>query len=1378
MKSKTIRQTLQFLSALAVAGFTCSVPTASASVIYWDPNAPGGFGSIATEPFSWVPSLNIVWTASNNGGTSRLKTYTTSLTDDCNWGGPSSALGGGTVPVGNVSASSLSFNTITGSVILSGGTITLADTTNVNASISTGSHTISSTLAGAAISLTKLGPGTINLSGNNTYTGSTIVSAGTLNIGSNALSNSTLDTTNSIAGTSSAGLQTAATALTLGGLSGSQDFAALFTTTSGGYGAVAALTLNPGVGVTDTYPAVIADGAAGMSLTKSGSGTQVLGGANTFSGATTLNGGTLTLDYSSQDNSKLADGAALILSGGTLNLSGGTHTEVVGSTTLTGAVNVTRSSGTAKIALGAISGTGTINFSDSNIATTTNANNSQGILGSYATVGGTNFAANDGNGNIVAYSGYLNINARGPSTIADNASSNVSITGDGTSGNIELGATTTTINTLSQSNVNFAAVVNTAGKTLVTNNVSIITGAQSLSIGAAAGNGILQAAASGGTLVLNNVNPAQVLTINAAIPNNTSASGLTKVGAGSVVLAGANTFTGTTLVGSGTLSLSGSLSGSPISVSGDGALSQSSTGSIAGAVGVTLASSGTSTLAGSNTYSGVTSINNGLLNIQSATALGTTDGGTIVTGGAALQIQGNISVGAEALTLNGTGIATTGALRSISGTNTWGGLITLGSSTRIQCDADSLTMSVASGDAITGPYSLIFGGDGNITVANPISTGAGTLTKEGSGTLTLLAANTFTTGVAVTAGVLNIQNSTATGSATGGVNVGSAAALQMQGNIALGNQALYLQGTGIANTGALRNISGNNTWRGLISLAAITRINSDAGTLTINVPSGNAIGGTGVAVANPPVIFGGSGNITVSNTISIGTGSLTKDGTGTLTLSASDVYSGATTLGAGTLNAKTTASLGDGSATNNLIFAGGTLQAGGTITSPSTRAVTLTSTALIDTNGNAVSIAGILSGAGGLTVSGTGTLTLSGANTYTGATAVSAGKLFINGSQAAASGDVSVSANATLGGSGAIGGNTTIADGGKLEFNISTAPGSYSKLVLATGKTLALSGATVLSIDTNGGATTGLYTLVTAPGASSITGAVPATVNLPVGWIADPPQIVADGPDTSLQINITSTGPKIAVEYPVLTDIANNGSVSFGAVSPGSNASPMFTIRNTGTYDLSLTGTPLVSVNGTNASDFTVTAMPTTPVTSGGGTTTFTVQFAPGALGARSASLAIADTTSNESLFVINVSGTGQTQTLFEAWASGTAFEADANGDGVNNGLAFLLGAASPGVNANGLLPVVTERGGNLVLTFSCLNAASRGNAVLSVEHSSDIGISVPWVAAAVPEVSGGPVNGVSFVITPGNPLNGVEATIEAGGAARGKLFGRLKAEP
>ena len=78
-----------------------------------------------------------------------------------------------------------------------------------------------------------------------------------------------------------------------------------------------------------------------------------------------------------------------------------------------------------------------------------------------------------------------------------------------------------------------------------------------------------------------------------------------------------------------------------------------------------------------------------------------------------------------------------------------------------------------------------------------------------------------------------------------------------------------------------------------------------------------------------------------------------------------------------------------------LVFTGGTLQAGGTITSPATRPVTATSTALIDTNGQAVSVAGIISGAGGLTKSGAGTLSLSGVNDYTGVTTLGAGTLSV-----------------------------------------------------------------------------------------------------------------------------------------------------------------------------------------------------------------------------------------------------------------------------------------------------------------------------------------------------------------------------------------------
>jgi hypothetical protein len=91
---------------------------------YWDPASSGSFGTINT--IQWVSPLNVMWTNSDTGGSTRLQNYSTTLTDICNWGGPTAALGGGTVPVGTVNAGWLRFNTITGSgVTLSGGTITL-----------------------------------------------------------------------------------------------------------------------------------------------------------------------------------------------------------------------------------------------------------------------------------------------------------------------------------------------------------------------------------------------------------------------------------------------------------------------------------------------------------------------------------------------------------------------------------------------------------------------------------------------------------------------------------------------------------------------------------------------------------------------------------------------------------------------------------------------------------------------------------------------------------------------------------------------------------------------------------------------------------------------------------------------------------------------------------------------------------------------------------------------------------------------------------------------------------------------------------------------------------------------------------------------------
>ena len=135
----------------------------------------------------------------------------------------------------------------------------------------------------------------------------------------------------------------------------------------------------------------------------------------------------------------------------------------------------------------------------------------------------------------------------------------------------------------------------------------------------------------------------------------------------------------------------------------------------------------------------------------------------------------------------------------------------------------------------------------------------------------------------------------------------------------------------------------------------------------------------------------------------------------------------------------------------------------------------------------------------------------------------------------------------------------------------------------------------------------------------------------------------------------------------------------------------------------------------------------------------------------------------------------------YETWAgAGVAFTADANSDGVANGLAWILGAASPSANGLAVLPTSGTAGGNLVLTFDCLSAANRGAALLKVQYSKDLGITDLWTAheAAVPGAVGiSDVGNVHFVATTNGDLIHIVATIPASGAsASGSLFGRLTA--
>jgi autotransporter-associated beta strand protein len=151
--------------------------------------------------------------------------------------------------------------------------------------------------------------------------------------------------------------------------------------------------------------------------------------------------------------------------------------------------------------------------------------------------------------------------------------------------------------------------------------------------------------------------------------------------------------------------------------------------------------------------------------------------------------------------------------------------------------------------------------------------------------------------------------------------------------------------------------------------------------------------------------------------------------------------------------------------------------------------------------------------------SGNGVVRFDGKNTYKGPTTVVAGKLIINGNATAADGEVEVSPAATFGGSGELGGSVSIADNGRLEFEISTRPEEHNAMDLADPRKLTFAGASVLTITSPVSASVGKYTLINAPG--GISGAAPATLNLPAGWKAS---VSIEG--NNLVLDLTSVGTR------------------------------------------------------------------------------------------------------------------------------------------------------------------------------------------------------------------------------------------------------------
>ena len=396
---------------------------------------------------------------------------------------------------------------------------------------------------------------------------------------------------------------------------------------------------------------------------------------------------------------------------------------------------------------------------------------------------------NSGAGANIAFNGTINNGSAAVRNLTVTAGTgNVNyagVIGSGVHGPIGNFVTNATGTTTFGASVNAASLTTNAGGTTAINGGSITTtGAQTFNDNVTLGAATTLTASSiatYGTFALNSYSLDLVTSADVNMDGVISGTGgLTKTGAGNLILNALNTYTGATLIGAGTLTVSGGLSDSAAvtinsgasyivnaddriaSITGAGnvtlnytltvgdATNTSFSGVISGVGGLTKVGTGELTLLGANTYTGATNINVGTLTIAGSLSDSTA---VTVASGATYNVNASDTVG------------------SIAG----GGAITTSTS---------------------GAKVLTVGGDGtSTTFSGVLSDGSGllALTKIGVGSLTLSGTNTFSGVTLLNVGTLIIANDSGLGSTVGGTTVASGAILDLY-NVAVGDETITLGG--------------------------------------------------------------------------------------------------------------------------------------------------------------------------------------------------------------------------------------------------------------------------------------------------------------------------------------------------------------------------------------------------------------------------------------------------------------------------------------------------------------------------------------------------------------------------------------------------------
>lgn len=807
---------------------------------------------------------------------------------------------------------------------MNGGTLASTADVSTNRSIVLGSDggsfspaagttlTLTTAIEGAG-GLTATGAGTLALKGEAVYTGATTIASGTL----------ALADYGKIAHSSGVSLTGAGAVFDIAGANGERTIQGL-SGISGTSVNLGARTLSIDSTNSTTFAGAIEGSGA---LVKKGVGTQTLAGANTYSGGTKVEAGTLSISSDNnlgnasggltidggmlQATANMSSGRSIALgsNGGTLGATSGATLTLTG--TIDGAVGLT------------VAGAGTVALAGTN----SYAGASTVTSGTLALIGAGNIAQSSGV-NLAGAGAVFDISgSSGNPTIQDLA---------GISGTtVNLGGNRLVVGTANAST--FAGTIGgTGGLTMAGAGTLTLAGANTY---------------SGGTTVT-----AGTLSISSQANLGDRSSGLTLDGGTLQTTTDMNIGHSVTLgAGGGTYSPSAGLG---------------QFGSVGGVGGLTMAGAGVLALMGINTYGGGTTVNAGTLWIASDANLGNASGGLSLNNGT-LQTKasfasarsitlgsggGNFSPDAgTTLTLNGViggatgfglGVAGRGTL-ALAGANTYGGWTGIGAGTLALVGSGSIAQSA--GVFLEGPGGMfdISGSSGTQTIQN-LTGLAGTTINLGANSLAL--------------GTASLSNFAGTIEGSGGL------IKQGSGTLMLTGQNTYGGGTTVT--------------AGTVSISSDGNLGNPGGVLTLD---GGALQTTATFTSGRSLILGSGGGTfspdagtTSTLTGSIGgTGGLTMAGAGTLTLTGANTYSGATEVAAGALmlsNASLTSGVtvnagasfgGIGTVSGNVVnngtmtlSTGGPLNVAGTYTNNagSTYQVQATpgTTGLLSVTGNAV----------------------------------------------------------------------------------------------------------------------------------------------------------------------------------------------------------------------------------------------------------------------------------------------------------------------------------------------------------------------------------------------------------------------------------------